>query len=85
MCWPSQWSAAFLVPLYNGSGDRLDPANSRMIALMSTIPKVFEKVLDRRIRAWAERVGGISELQGGFREDRVPGSDHDPAGDQCVP
>ena len=41
-----------------------------MIALMSTIPKVFEKVLDRRIRAWAERVGGISELQGGFREDR---------------
>ena len=68
--WPSQWSLASLVPLYKGDGDKLDPANSRTIALMSMLPKVFEKVLDRRLRSWAERVGGVSELQGGFRQDR---------------
>ena len=68
--WPSQWSLASLVPLYKGDGDKLDPANSRTIALMSMLPKVFEKVLDKRLRSWAERVGGVSELQGGFRQDR---------------
>ncbi len=27
---------------------------------------VFEKILDRRIQAWSERVGLLSDLQGGF-------------------
>ena len=35
------------------------------------MPKVFERVLDSRIRAWSERVGALSDLQGGFRSRRA--------------
>ena len=34
------------------------------------MPELFEKVLDRRLRKWAERVGVLSDLQGGFRSER---------------
>ena len=37
---------------------------------MSVVSKVFEKILDNRIRGWAERTGALSDLQGGFRRDR---------------
>lgn len=47
-----------------------DPGNYRLLAMMSTLPKVFEKVLDSRIGAWSERVGALSDLQGGFRDGR---------------
>jgi len=68
--WPSSWSVANLVPIYKKMGDILDPSNSRLIALMDILPKVFEKLLDRRLREWSERVGGLSDLQGGFRGGR---------------
>ena len=42
-----------------------------MIALMNIMPKVFEKILDIRLQEWAERVGCISDLQGGFRAERA--------------
>lgn len=32
--------------------------------------QLFEKVLDSRLRIWAERVGVLSDLQGGFRHGR---------------
>ena len=38
--------------------------------MMNTLPKVFEKILDIRIRSWSERVGLLSDLQGGFRTGR---------------
>ena len=38
--------------------------------MMDELPKVFEKVFDKRIRAWSERVGCLSDLQGGFRSGR---------------
>ena len=37
---------------------------------MSVLAKTFEKVLDTGLRAWAERTGVLSDLQGGFREGR---------------
>ena len=67
MVWPSQWRLAHLIPLYKKSGDTLDPSNYRMLALMSVLPKLFEKVLDARLREWADRVSALSDLQGGFR------------------
>jgi hypothetical protein len=50
--------------------DVRDPSSYRMLALASTIPKVFERILDERIRAWSDRVGCLSDLQGGFRAGR---------------
>ena len=37
---------------------------------MNALPKLFEKLLNKRLCAWAERVGAISDFQGGFREGR---------------
>jgi hypothetical protein len=41
-----------------------------MLALASAIPKVFERILDEHVRAWSDRVGCLSDLQGGFRAGR---------------
>ena len=68
--WPSEWQHAYLLPLFKGAGEKSDPGNYRMIAIASQVAKIFEKVIDRRIRCWAERVGTLSDLQGGFREGR---------------
>ena len=59
-----------MVALYKGEDSKLDPGSYRMISLMPTVAKLFEKLLDERIRAWGERVGLLSDLQGGFREER---------------
>ena len=32
--------------------------------------KTFEKILDNRLRRWSDRVGALSDLQGGFRAGR---------------
>ena len=68
--WPEEWGLATLIPLYKKAGDVRDPSSYRMLALASTIPKVFERILDERIRAWSDRVGCLSDLQGGFRAGR---------------
>ena len=59
-----------MVALYKGEDSRSDPNNYRMITLMPVVAKLFEKVLDDRIRKWGERMGLLSDLQGGFREER---------------
>ena len=68
--WPPDWQRAILVPLFKGEGSRLDPSDHRLLALMSTVAKTFEKILDNRLRRWSDRVGALSDLQGGFRAGR---------------
>ena len=70
LVWPDEWRRAILIPLFKGDGSKQDPSNHRMLAMMSVVAKLFEKVLDSRLRAWGERVGMLSDLQGGFREGR---------------
>ena len=41
-----------------------------MLALMSVVAKLFEKLLNRCLCKWSERVGALSDLQGGFRTER---------------
>jgi hypothetical protein len=65
--WPVDWQKAFMVPLYKRAGSRLDPSNYRNLSIMSIVAKLFEKILDTRIREWAERMHVLSDLQGGFR------------------
>ena len=68
--WPVTWQKAFMVPLYKRAGSKLDPGNYRNLSIMSIVAKLFEKIVDSRIREWAERVHALSDLQGGFRTDR---------------
>ena len=58
------------MPLFKGDGSQLDPDNYRQLAISSVVVKLFEKILDRRIQVWPERVGLLSDLQGGFRTGR---------------
>ena len=68
--WPVELQRAVMVALYKGDDSRADPNSYRMLSQMSVIAKVFEKVLDGRIRKWSERTGALSDLQGGFRGGR---------------
>jgi hypothetical protein len=68
--WPKDWQRAYFMPLYKGDGSQLDPDNYRLLAISSVVMKLFEKILDRRIQTWSERVGILSDLQGGFRAGR---------------
>ena len=70
LVWPEEWTEGVLVPLYKGKGSKQQPTNFRLIAIVSVLAKAFEKILDKRLRQWAERVGMLSDLQGGFREFR---------------
>jgi len=68
--WPADWQRAYFMPLFKGDGSQLDPDNYRLLAISSVVVKLFEKILDRRIQVWSERVGLLSDLQGGFRAGR---------------
>ena len=68
--WPTGWREAILFPLFKNRGVRINPGDYRLIAVMPVLAKAFEKILDTRLRDWAERVGMLSDLQGGFRSFR---------------
>jgi hypothetical protein len=59
---PRQWKTTIIVPYFK-KGSRFDPKNYRPIALLSNIMKLYERVLDTRIRAVLE----IPPEQCGFR------------------
>ena len=63
--WPADWQRAYFT-LFKGDG----PGYYRLLAISSVVVKLFEKILDRRIQVWSERVGLLSDLQGGFRAGR---------------
>ena len=68
--WPSAWKTAYVLPLFKGDGLRTKPSNYRTLAIRSVVAKLFEKILDIRLRKWAEGSDKLSDLQGGFRENR---------------
>lgn len=71
---PSRWRKGVVVNLFK-KGDKTDPGNYRGITLLSTVGKVFFKMLNSRIVGVLEMERIISEGQAGFREARGCG-DH---------
>ena len=57
---------AKLFPLYK-KNDKLEPGNYRLLVAISALPEIFERMLDARMCEWLNRVGALSDLQGGFR------------------
>ncbi len=57
-----------LYPLSRGRACELSHTNYRLLAITSVVAKVFEKLIDITLRVWAERLGILTDLQGGFRE-----------------
>ena len=66
---PSVWSDGLLVPLYK-KGSSSNPDNFRGITLLSTLGKLFTRLLNMRYNDWAENYRIYVEAQYGFRAGR---------------
>ena len=63
---PSSWAEGHIIPIHKkGSVD--SPENYRGVTLLSTLGKLFTKILNSRLTEWAESYGVYIEAQAGFR------------------
>ncbi len=67
--YPCQWRKGFITPLFK-HGDRSQAKNYRGVTVTSTLSKVFETVLNKRIVTMLEQQQLLSEYQFGFRKGR---------------
>ena len=63
---PETWSEGYVIPLHK-KGSINEAENYRGITLLSTIGKLFTRVLNNRLGEWAEMYGVLIEAQAGFR------------------
>ena len=63
---PDSWSEGFIVPLHK-KGSKYEVENYGGITLLSTIGKVFTRILNNRLDGWAEKYHIYIEAQAGFR------------------
>ncbi|XP_047029965.1 uncharacterized protein LOC124637498 [Helicoverpa zea] len=64
---PQEWCSSSLVPIFKNKGDVQDCGNYRGIKLMSHTMKVWEKVIEKRVR----EESGITQNQFGFMPVRL--------------
>lgn len=62
---PDDWKIGVLIPIHK-KGDTRDCTNYRGITLLSTISKVYEKILEEKLRTLVE--DQLDEAQSGFRK-----------------
>lgn len=65
--YPKDWCVAILSPLHKG-GDVNEPNNFKGILLLSTMSKIFTKIINKRLVSWAENQGLKYEEQAGYRQ-----------------
>ena len=63
---PKTWTEGFVVPLHK-KGSINDVNNFRGITLLSTLGKLFTRVINNRLTDWAEKYNVYIEAQAGFR------------------
>jgi len=65
-CFPASWTKGHIIPLHK-KGSLNDVNNFRGITLLSTLGKLFTKILNNRLTDWAEDYYVYVEAQAGFR------------------
>ncbi|MCG8047978.1 MAG: reverse transcriptase family protein, partial [Candidatus Thiodiazotropha endolucinida] len=65
---PEQWSEGLIIPILK-KGDKEEVSNYRGITLLSTLGKLFTRVLNNRLNSWAEEYSIYVEAQAGFRKN----------------
>ena len=78
-CWlegefPREWKHALVMPLLKPGKDPTVPVSYRPLCLLSTLSKVFEKLIMNRLSWFLESHSLLPEYQAGFRRNR---STHD--------
>jgi hypothetical protein len=63
---PNDWKKSWMVTVYKGKGDALDCGSYRGIKLLDHVMKVFERVIEKRLRSRVE----LNDMQFGFRPGR---------------
>lgn len=66
---PAIFKESIIIPIHK-TGDKSCPTNYRPISLLSTLSKVTEKVVNKRLIAYLENNNMLSSNQYGFRENR---------------
>jgi hypothetical protein len=64
---PKQWRHTTVIPIPKPGRDHLDPSNYRRISLLSSISKIFERIILRRLNAFISGHNVLSNHQFGFR------------------
>ena len=64
---PETWSEGYIIPLHK-KGSINDVENYRGITLLSTLGKLFTRVINNRLTEWAENYAILIEAQAGFRQ-----------------
>ena len=64
---PEKWAEGYIVPIFK-KGDVNEVSNYRGITLLSTLGKLFTRILNNRLNNWAEEYGIYIEAQAGFRK-----------------
>ena len=65
---PDDWGKAVICPVFKNKGDRAECGNYRGISLLPHITKIYERILERRLRSLVEE--RLGEWQYGFRPNR---------------
>lgn len=90
---PESFKESVIVPIHK-SGDKLSPSNYRPISLLTTLSKITEKVINKRLISYLENNNLLANNQYGFREKRSTNdavllitqriTDYLENGDKCV-
>ena len=67
---PEQWLEAYIVPILKPGKSRYHPESYRPIALTSCACKLFEKLVNVRLRYYLEAKSKLDPFQTGFRKGR---------------
>lgn len=67
---PKEWKSAIVIPIVKPGKDATQSNNYRPIALTSTMCKVMEKIIVRRMNYYLEKKEILSIEQSGFRKKR---------------
>ena len=63
---PEGWSEGYIIPLHK-KGSRFEAENYRGITLLSSLGKLFTRLINNRLTEWSEKYYVLIEAQAGFR------------------